>query len=83
MEKYLRQQLLISNLIKVLKMIFGTVYFLLIICLWPCGKKIINIYGEIFRKKSFNEIFLEKIVSFNYRLGHLKNYDLDELRFNE
>ena len=48
------------------------------------GKKIINIYGERYSGKThLIEIFLEKNKGLIIDLNKLKNYDLDELRFNE
>ena len=52
---------------------------------WPnWEKKIINIYGERYSGKThLIEIFLEKNNGLIVDLKKLKNYDLDELRFNE
>jgi chromosomal replication initiation ATPase DnaA len=52
---------------------------------WPkWDKKIINIYGERYSGKThLIEIFLEKNKGLIIDLKKLKNYDLDELRFNE
>ena len=52
---------------------------------WPkWEKKIINIYGERYSGKThLIEIFLEKNKGLIIDLNKLKNYDLDELRFNE
>ena len=52
---------------------------------WPnWEKKIINIYGEQYSGKThLIEIFLEKNNGLIVDLKKLKNYDLDELRFNE
>ena len=52
---------------------------------WPkWEKKIINIYGERYSGKShLIEIFLEKNKGLIIDLNNPKNYDLDELRFNE
>ena len=52
---------------------------------WPnWEKKIINIYGEKYSGKShLVEIFLEKNKGFVIDLNKLKNFDLDELRFNQ
>ena len=52
---------------------------------WPnWEKKIINIYGEKYSGKShLIEIFLEKNKGFVIDLNKLKNFDLDELRFNQ
>ncbi len=52
---------------------------------WPnWEKKIINIYGEQYSGKThLIEIFLEKNNGLIIDLKKLKNYDLDELRFNE
>tara|TARA_B100001027_G_scaffold142203_1_gene98952 strand:+ start:858 stop:1547 length:690 start_codon:yes stop_codon:yes gene_type:complete len=52
---------------------------------WPkWDKKIINIHGERYSGKThLIEIFLEKNKGVIIDLKKLKNYDLDELRFNE
>ncbi len=52
---------------------------------WPnWEKKIINIYGEKYSGKThLVEIFLEKNKGFIVDLNKLKNFDLDELRFNQ
>ena len=52
---------------------------------WPnWEKKIINIYGEKYSGKThLIEIFLQKNKGFILDLKNLKDYDLDELRFNE
>ena len=52
---------------------------------WPkWEKKIINIFGERYSGKThLIEIFLEKNKGVIIDLKKLKNYDLDELRFNE